>query len=206
MPIYAGNIEGELCTPTGAALLKHFASSFSQMPLMRIEAIGYGMGKKDFEAANCVRTAIGEREGSTDTVITLECNVDDMTGEEIGFASERLFALGAKDVYTVPIGMKKSRPGVMISVICQKKDMETLVRALFRYTTTIGIRKTSYDRFVLSREEKEASSPYGPVRIKRSEGYGTIRTKAEYDDLERIAKANNISIAEAAASIKFDGV
>lgn len=203
MPIYAGNIEGELCTPTGAALLKHFASSFSQMPLMRIEAIGYGMGKKDFEAANCVRTAIGEREGSTDTVITLECNVDDMTGEEIGFASERLFALGAKDVYTVPIGMKKSRPGVIISVICQKKDMETLVRALFRYTTTIGIRKRECERFILDREESETQSEYGPVRVKRSSGYGTVRVKAEYDDLERIAKEHGITLRDIENIIKL---
>ena len=206
IPIYSGRIEGELCTPTGAALLRHFATRFGQMLAMNVKAIGYGMGKKDFEAANCVRAMLGERGGATDSVIGLCCNVDDMTGEEIGFAMDRLFAEGAKDVYTVPIGMKKSRPGVMICVICKESDMDRIVRAMFRYTTTIGIRKTSYDRFVLSREEKEASSPYGPVRIKRSEGYGTIRTKAEYDDLERIARANNISIAEAAKSIEYDGV
>ncbi len=206
IPIYSGRIEGELCTPTGAALLRHFATRFGQMPAMSVKAIGYGMGKKDFEAANCVRAMLGERGGATDSVIGLCCNVDDMTGEEIGFAMDRLFAEGAKDVYTVPIGMKKSRPGVMICVICKESDMDRIVHAMFRYTTTIGIRKTSYDRFVLSREEKKASSPYGPVRIKRSEGYGTIRAKAEYDDLERIARANNISLAEAAESIEFDGV
>lgn len=206
IPIYSGRIEGELCTPTGAALLRHFATRFGQMPAMSVKAIGYGMGKKDFEAANCVRAMLGERGGATDSVIGLSCNVDDMTGEEIGFAMDRLFAEGAKDVYTVPIGMKKSRPGVMICVICKEIDMDRIVHAMFRYTTTIGIRKTSYDRFVLSREEKKASSPYGPVRIKRSEGYGTIRAKAEYDDLERIARANNISIAEAAKSIEYDGV
>ena len=202
LPIYAGRIEGELCTPTGAALLRHFATSFGQMPMMQAEAIGYGMGKKDFEAANCVRTVLGERAGSEDSVIGLSCNVDDMTGEEIGFAMDRLFAEGAKDVYTVPIGMKKSRPGIMICVICQRKDQERIVKALFRYTTTIGIRKTEYDRFVLDRKEEEVQSPYGQIRIKRSEGYGTVRVKAEYDDLERIARKEDLTIEEVANSIK----
>ena len=201
IPIYAGDIEGELCTPTGAALLKHFATQFGQMPVMRIDSIGYGMGKKDFSAANCVRVLLGEREGSADSVIGLSCNVDDMTGEEIGFASERLFALGARDVYTIPIGMKKSRPGVMLSVICLRSDMEKMVKAIFRYTTTIGIRKTEYDRFILDREEKEASSQYGQIRVKTSKGYGIERTKAEYGDLERIARENGLTIREAAESI-----
>ena len=201
IPIYAGDIEGELCTPTGAALLKHFATQFGQMPVMRIDSIGYGMGKKDFSAANCVRVLLGAREGSADSVIGLSCNVDDMTGEEIGFASERLFALGARDVYTIPIGMKKSRPGVMISVICQKKDMETLVRALFRYTTTIGIRKTVYERYVLTRRQEGVDTGCGPVRMKISQGYGVERVKPEYDDLERIAKERGISIREAADAV-----
>lgn len=201
IPIYAGDIEGELCTPTGAALLKHFATQFGQMPVMRIDSIGYGMGKKDFSAANCVRALLGEREGSSDSVIGLSCNVDDMTGEEIGFASERLFSLGARDVYTIPIGMKKSRPGVMICVICLRSDMEKMVKAIFRYTTTIGIRKTEYDRFILDREEKEEPSQYGQIRMKTSKGYGIERTKAEYDDLERIARENDLTIREAAESI-----
>ncbi len=201
IPIYAGDIEGELCTPTGAALLKHFATQFGQMPVMRIDSIGYGMGKKDFSAANCVRVLLGAREGSADSVIGLSCNVDDMTGEEIGFASERLFALGARDVYTIPIGMKKSRPGVMLCVICLRSDMEKMVKAIFRYTTTIGIRKTEYDRFILDREEKEASSQYGQIRVKTSKGYGIERTKAEYGDLERIARENGLTIREAAENI-----
>ena len=201
IPIYSGRIEGELCTPTGAALLRHFATRFGQMPVMSIERIGYGMGKKDFEAANCVRMFLGEKDGGTDTVIGLSCNVDDMTGEAVGYAIERLMAEGARDAYTTPIGMKKSRPGIMLSVICSEADVERMVRAIFRYTTTIGIRKTVYDRYVLDRRESEAKTPYGKVRVKISEGYGVRRVKAEHDDLERIAKEKGIAIDEVLRSV-----
>ena len=120
VPIYGGSIQGELCTPTGAALLKHFATRFGDMPVIKLQAIGYGMGKKNFEAANCIRAMLGEREGKTDAVLELSCNVDDMTAEQIGFAMERLFDGGALEVYTIPIGMKKSRPGALIRVMCRE--------------------------------------------------------------------------------------
>lgn len=201
LPIYSGDIEGELCTPTGAALLRHFATRFGQMPLMSVSAIGYGMGRKDFPAANCVRAMLGGQEGSGDTVIGLSCNVDDMTGEEIGFAIERLLSCGAKDAYTVPIGMKKNRPGVMLSVICAEHDLDEMVRTIFRYTTTIGIRKTVYERYVLTRRQEGVDTGCGPVRMKISQGYGVERVKPEYDDLERIAKERGISIREAADAV-----
>ena len=201
LPIYSGDIEGELCTPTGAALLRHFATRFGQMPLMSVSAIGYGMGRKDFPAANCVRAMLDGQEGSGDTVIGLSCNVDDMTGEEIGFAIERLLACGAKDAYTVPIGMKKNRPGVMLSVICAEQDLDEMVRTIFRYTTTIGIRKSVYERYVLTRRQEGVDTGCGPVRMKISQGYGVERVKPEYDDLERIAKERGISIREAADAV-----
>ena len=124
VPIYGGEILGELCTPTGAALLKYFASRFGAMPVMRTAAIGYGMGKKDFPAANCVRALFGETEQTGDIVAELSCNVDDMTAEEAGYAMEALFAAGALEVYTTPAGMKKSRPGLILHVMCRqdKKD------------------------------------------------------------------------------------
>ena len=108
IPIYGGAVDGELCTPTGAALLKHFVSSFGNQPVMRVEKIGYGMGKKDFVQANCVRAMLGETEENVDEVVELYCNLDDMSPEEIGFAMERLFEAGAFEVYTTPIGMKKN--------------------------------------------------------------------------------------------------
>ncbi len=196
VPIYDSGVKSELCTPTGAALLKHFASQFGTMPVMKTNAIGYGMGKKDFSAANCVRALLGEIEDTSNTVPELSCNVDDMTAEEIGFAVERLFEGGAHEVYTVPVGMKKSRPGTLIRVICRERDKEKLVKLLFKYTTTIGIRETSTRRYVLDRRIETVDTPYGAIRRKVSDGYGVLRAKYEYDDLSRIAKERNISLKE----------
>ncbi|MGI6173493.1 MAG: nickel pincer cofactor biosynthesis protein LarC [Christensenellales bacterium] len=202
VPIYGGGIRGELCTPTGAALLKHFATSFGEMPIMKVAAIGYGMGKKDFEAANCVRAMLGETADARDTVYDLSCNVDDMTAEEIGFATERLFEAGALEVFTVPAGMKKSRPGVLLHVLCRESDREQIVRAIFTHSATIGIRETTHRRYVLDRTVTAVSTPYGDVRRKDSVGYGMTRSKYEYDDLARIACDRGISIRDAERAVQ----
>lgn len=202
VPIYGGSIQGELCTPTGAALLKHFASRFGEMPVMRTSAIGYGMGKKDFPAANCVRALLGERSAASDDVIELCCNIDDMTGEAIGYAFDKLFAAGALDVYTIPIGMKKSRPGHLLHVICREADKDALVRALFAHTTTIGIRENRFRRYTLDRHIETIETVDGPVRRKCSTGYGVSREKFEHDDLARIADAQGLSLREAEARIR----
>lgn len=202
VPIYGGSIQGELCTPTGAALLKHFANSFGEMPVMRTSAIGYGMGKKDFPAANCVRALLGERSDASDDVIELCCNIDDMTGEAIGYAFDKLFAAGALDVYTIPIGMKKSRPGHLLHVICREADKDALVRALFAHTTTIGIRENRFRRYTLDRRIETIETADGPVRRKCSTGYGVSREKFEHDDLARIADAQGLSLREAEARIR----
>lgn len=194
VPIYGGRIRGELCTPTGAALLKHFATRFGDMPAMRTRAIGYGMGKKDFEAANCVRAFLGETEDQTNVVLELSCNVDDMTGEAIGFATERLLEAGALEVYTIPIAMKKNRPGTLLRLMCPPQDRERMVELLFRYTTTIGIRESVTRRYVLRRKTVLVDTPYGQVRRKDSAGYGVTRSKYEYEDLARIAKERGWSI------------
>ena len=202
VPIYGGSIQGELCTPTGAALLKHFADSFGEMPVMRTSAIGYGMGKKDFPAANCVRALLGERSDASDDVIELCCNIDDMTGEAIGYAFDKLFATGALDVYTIPIGMKKSRPGHLLHVICREADKDALVRALFAHTTTIGVRENRFRRYTLDRRIETIETVDGPVRRKCSTGYGVSREKFEHDDLARIADAQGLSLREAEARIR----
>lgn len=202
VPIYGGSIQGELCTPTGAALLKHFANSFGEMPVMRTSAIGYGMGQKDFPAANCVRALLGERSAASDDVIELCCNIDDMTGEAIGYAFDKLFAAGALDVYTIPIGMKKSRPGHLLHVICREADKDALVRALFAHTTTIGIRENRFRRYTLDRRIETIETADGPVRRKCSTGYGVSREKFEHDDLARIADAHGLNLREAEARIR----
>ena len=194
IPTYGGQVQGELCTPTGAALLKHFVSSFGDRPVMAAEAIGYGMGKKDFERANCLRAFLGESEGKTEEITRLECNLDDMTGEEIGFAMEQLFKAGARDVYTQAIGMKKSRPGVMLSVICLPEDADRLAAVLMKHTSTLGIRRQDMRRYVLDRTFETAETPYGPVRVKTARGMGVTRSKAEYDDLAALAEQHQVSI------------
>lgn len=196
VPVYGGQIKGELCTPTGAALLKHFATRFGDMPVMRTKAIGYGMGKKDFEMANCLRAMLGETESSTDMVVELSCNVDDMTAEMIGFAMDILLEEGALEVFAVPVGMKKSRPGTLIQVLCAPEDKEKMVSLIFQHTTTIGIRENQMHRYVLERKIEQMDTPYGKIRRKRSEGYGVCRDKYEYDDLCRIARENHLSLDE----------
>lgn len=204
IPIYSGTVQGELCTPTGAALLKHFATRFGAMPVMQTKAIGYGMGKKDFEAANCVRAMLGETDDKKDAVVELACNVDDMTGEAIGFAMERLFETGAVDVYTIPIGMKKNRPGILIHVMCHESKKEAVLQTLFRHTTTIGIREYGLHRYILDRRIEAVETAYGTVRQKHTSGYGTERTKYEFDDLARIAKEQKLSLPEVLALLQSD--
>ena len=196
VPIYGGEIKGELCTPTGAALLKHFADRFGDMPVMMTQAVGYGMGKKDFKWANCVRAVLGETFAKSESALELSFNVDDMTGEMIGFAAEKLFEAGAWDVYTVPIYMKKSRPANKICVICSASDEEKMLRCIYKYTTTIGVRGTALERFCLDRRIETVNTPYGDVRRKISEGYGVRREKYEYEDLARIANEQGLSIEE----------
>lgn len=196
VPIYGGRIQGELCTPTGAALLKHFATAFGNMPVMQTKAIGYGMGKKDFEAANCVRVFYGESAQERNSVAQLECNLDDMTAEQTGFAMEVLLEAGALDVYTVPVGMKKNRPATMLCVLCKEEEAEKMAVLLLQHTTTLGVRKSSKERFVLERRIQEVGTPYGTIRKKIADGYGIHREKYEYEDLSRIAREKKMSLTQ----------
>ena len=196
IPIYGGSIRGELCTPTGAALLRRFVTRFGPLPPMRVEKTGYGMGMKDFEAANCVRAMLGQTEESAGHILELACNLDDMTPEAVGFAMEQLFAAGALDVYTTPIGMKKNRPGVLLTCMCREDDREAMLRTIFRHTSTLGVRVSVCDRYTLSRRQYTVQTPDGEIRLKESSGWGVLRRKAEFEDLARIARQTGKSIAE----------
>lgn len=196
IPIYGGSIRGELCTPTGAALLRRFVTRFGPLPPMRVEKTGYGMGMKDFEAANCVRAMLGQTEESAGHILELACNLDDMTPEAVGFAMEQLFAAGALDVYTTPIGMKKNRPGVLLTCMCREDDREAMLRTIFRHTSTLGVRVSVCDRYTLSRRRYAVQTPDGEIRVKESSGWGVLRRKAEFEDLARIARQTGKSIAE----------
>ena len=204
IPIYGGSIAGELCTPTGAALIKHFATEFGEMPVMTVSAIGYGMGKKEFPRANCVRALLGESEDPADVIVELRCNVDDMTGEAIGFALEQLLGSGALDAFTVPIGMKKSRPGVLITVLCREDRKDTMIRLLLKHTTTLGVREFPCQRYTLNRTVETVDTPYGPIRKKVSSGYGVRREKYEYEDLSKTAREQGLSIVELLEKIRPD--
>ena len=196
IPIYGGSIRGELCTPTGAALLRRFVTRFGPLPPMRVEKTGYGMGTKDFEAANCVRAMLGQTEERAGHILELACNLDDMTPEAVGFAMEQLFAAGALDVYTTPIGMKKNRPGVLLTCMCREDDREAMLRTIFRHTSTLGVRVSVCDRYTLSRRQYAVQTPDGEIRVKESSGWGVLRRKAEFEDLAHIARQTGKSIAE----------
>ena len=196
IPVYSTQVQGELCTPTGAALLKHFVKEFREMTVMTTSKIGYGMGKKNFERANCVRAFLGDTAETGDEIAELSCNLDDMTAEAIGFAEEALFEAGALEVYTVPVGMKKSRPGILLTCMCRREDEEKMVELLFRHTTTLGVREHISRRFTLKRREETVETAYGPVRKKISQGHGVARAKLEYEDLAAIAKKTGRPLEE----------
>jgi len=196
VPVYGGAIRGELCTPTGAALLTHFARDFGAMPAMTLDRVGYGMGTKDFPWANCVRVLLGETEETPDSAAELRCNLDDMTGEAIGFAIRRLREAGAMDVWTQAIQMKKDRPGTQLCCLCPPEREAEFARLMLKHTTTIGVRCQTLRRYTLEREAVTLDTPYGPVRAKRSHGYGVDRTKPEFDDLAQIAEREDLSVGE----------
>ena len=194
IPMYGGTVEGELCTPTGAALLKYFVSEFGNMPVIKTDSIGYGFGKKEFSRLSCVRAFLGDTEDQTEQIIELKCNLDDMTGERIGLALERLFEAGALDVFTTPIGMKKNRPAILLTCLCRPQQRDTMLHEIFKHTTTIGVRETLCNRYVLDRTETVQHTQYGDVRVKQIRGYGVERSKPEFDDLARLTQKHGVVI------------
>lgn len=199
IPTYAGRFEGELLTPTGAALLKYYADEFSYQPLMNVIKCGYGTGNKNFESANVVKAVLGEvtDELISENVIELNCNVDDMSAEDMAYAAKTLIENGAKDAFVTPVIMKKGRSGMLLTVLCSAIDKERFVSLIFKHTSTIGIRVKETERIILNRHEETVHTKLGDVRVKYSEGYGVKREKPEFEDLRKLAEENNISVAEA---------
>lgn len=237
MPIYGGSVQGELCTPTGAALLKTFADSFGPMPPMAVAKTGYGMGTKNFEQANCLRAMLGasfsmngtgskmqtaqaaegENTGSrgaagkdTETenpaaregrITEISCNLDDMTGEDIAFAAERILQAGALDVFTESISMKKGRPAVKLTVLARPEDEERLAGEIFRHTSTIGVRIHTDRRYELARRSEQRKTPLGTIEVKISEGFGVRKEKIEFASLKEIAETSGKRLAEVRAAL-----
>ncbi|WP_346663155.1 nickel pincer cofactor biosynthesis protein LarC [uncultured Merdimonas sp.] len=203
-PSYGGEIRGELCTPTGAALLTQFADAFGSMPVMTGAGVGIGIGTKEFPQANCVRVFLGEsREseaagmeagetGVNGRITELICNLDDMTPEALSYACGRLLEAGALDVYTLPGTMKKGRPGHVLTVLCEEGNEEEMVRKIFRETATNGVRARRCEKYFLKPGVEKVSMPWGEVRIKTASGYGVTHKKPEYEDVAKIAREQNL--------------
>lgn len=224
VPIYCGTIEGELCTPTGAALLKHFASQFITMPPMSVEKTGYGMGAGDFPSANCLRVFQGnmnlfpvpsprqlpdsyssrplarfteeethpdfytEQFHNLDQILELSCNLDDMTPEAISYAVSLLMDAGALDVFTTSVHMKKNRPGLLLTCLCNLEEESRFSRLILTHTTTRGIRIQPCYRRTLEAQFRKVRTPYGEITVKISTGYGISKYKPEYEDVAAAAK------------------
>ena len=196
VPTYGGQVQGELCTPTGAALLAHFAQSFGPMPVLSVEKVGYGVGTRQFEQANCVRAFWGEsQEGGNGEIVELVCNIDDMTGEALAFAAERLLAAGALDVYTTPGTMKKGRPGQVLTVLCEPGMEQNLAQAILCHTTTNGLRVRRCEKYFLTPGSKTVETPWGAVGIKTAEGFGVCHAKPEYEDAAALARSHGLPLS-----------
>lgn len=195
MKVYSSEIKGELTTPTGAAILRHFCEEYIPMPAMNIRQNGIGVGNKDFELPNVLRVFLGETSGER-KVSELIATLDDITSEQLSYAAEILMDNGALDAYITPVTMKKGRSAFMLTCLVKKGQEEKFASLIFKHTTTIGVRYREYDRFTLSRKIITKETPLGPVRYKVSEGYGVKREKAEFDDLKRISTESGLSIDE----------
>lgn len=200
VPLATAPVKAELVTPTGAAILTTVVSEYADQPAMTIERIGCGAGKRDFwEQPNILRLFVGcaaPQAAETDTVVVLETNLDDVSPEIIGYCFEQLFAAGALDVYTIPIQMKKNRPGVLLSVIANADKVGALETVLFRETGTFGIRKGQMQRTKLQRESVVVDTPWGPVKAKKGWRDGLVVITPEYEDCARVAREKGMALRE----------
>jgi pyridinium-3,5-bisthiocarboxylic acid mononucleotide nickel chelatase len=207
-PIYGSDVQAELVTPTGAAIVATLASRFVPLPPMKVEQIGYGAGTREFESrANVVRLTVGEAAeelataslhgAQQDTVAVIEANLDDLTPEVFGYVMDRLFAEGALDVFAVPVQMKKNRPGTLLTVLAPPAEAERLVRTVFAESTTLGVRVRQEQRHVLPRRSVTVATPWGDVRMKVANLNGTIANVApEYEDCRKIAAEHQIPLKQ----------
>ena len=211
VPLAASKVEFELTTPTGAAILTSVVAEYVASPAMTVERVGSGAGTKDFlDRPNILRLLIGEATpvahapGSpeTDTVTILETNLDDVAPEVVGFCTERLFAAGALDVFAIPVQMKKSRPGVLLTVICEHATAAELETILFRETATFGVRRHTAGRTKLHREAVTVETPWGPVKAKRGWREGFEVVTPEYDDCARVARERGVPLRDVYAAVR----
>jgi hypothetical protein len=216
VPLARFDVEGELTTPTGAAIVATLAEEFGPLPAMTVERIGSGAGRKEFDHPNILRILLGESAAASldrpnsppvrplvESIILLETNLDDTPGEVVGHCTERLWAAGALDVTIVPVQMKKGRPGVVLSVQARPADADALETILFAETTTLGVRRLTMQRTVLARQPHEVATPWGPIAGKLA--YlpdGSSRFTPEYESCRKVAIDHNLSLAQVMAAAR----
>lgn len=200
-PVYLSDAPFELTTPTGAALIQELTDNFSDMPLMRLKKTGYGAGQKDIKGfSNVLRILIGKDLSETEDmpeIAVIETNIDDMNPQMYEYIMDMLFKKGAADVFITPVIMKKSRPAVLLTVLCTEDKKQGIIDVLFRETTTIGIRFRRMSRITLDREIKESNTEFGRIRFKTSTINGrNLKFSPEYEDCKRAAREYKIPLRE----------
>ncbi len=211
-PVYSGNIQKELVTPTGALLVSSYAGSFGPIPAMTIEQVGYGAGDNDFPSTpNVLRILVGraaDAPATGDRVVVIECEIDDMNPQLFGVAMDRLYAAGALEVFYVPVQMKKNRPGTLLTVVAAPDRRSALSEIIFNETTTIGLRYSEVDRECLTREVVPVQTPVGSIRFKLAWRDGRlVNAVPEFEDCARVAAERQLPVKEVQAiAVKaFDG-
>ncbi len=190
------DIDTELVTPTGAAIIAELSEEFTTLPAMVTEKIGWGAGFKDLKIPNVLKVYYGEMQEQKQTIVIMETNIDDCSGEILGYTSEKLFQNGALDVFYTPIFMKKGRPAYRLTVACKNENMLKLQNIIFRETTTIGIRYRFENRTELERELIEVETKYGKLKAKKVTNNGETYLYPEYESMKKIAEENNIPLKE----------
>jgi uncharacterized protein (TIGR00299 family) protein len=201
-PIYAGEIEGEFVTPTGAAIISAVCQSFGPLPLMKIAASGHGAGSRDHHKfPNVLRLLVGETEDTTapadETLLMIETNIDDLSPQVVGYVMDRAFELGALDCYLTHTQMKKNRPGLLISVLCRPDEREKFLQMLFAETTTIGARSYEVTRRALARETVRVETQFGPIDVKVAHtNKGTVNAMPEFEQCRTAARKAGVPLRE----------
>jgi len=200
-PIYAGDIEGEFVTPTGAAIITTVCDRFEALPSMQIHATGYGAGTRNPKAfPNALRVLVGETEnvsgGLDESLLMIETNIDDMSPQLFGHVMDRAFDLGALDCYLTQTQMKKNRPGILISILCRPTDREKLLEMLFSETTTIGARSYEVTRRALARETVRVETAFGPIDVKVAYSNGNVKAMAEFEQCRAAAEKAGVAVRE----------
>lgn len=190
------DIDTELVTPTGAAIIAQLAQSFGTMPAMKVNKIGWGCGTKDLKIPNVLKVLCGTIEENQDEILVIETNIDDCSGEILGFTMEQLFAQGALDVFFTPIFMKKNRPAYRLSIACHPQQLKAMQDVIFKHTTSIGLRYRCEQRTILNRQNTAVMTPFGEVRGKVIDFDGSRYVYPEYEDVKAIAQKQGLSIRD----------